>query len=238
MKKLIYVVALFVSFNMMAQETALLRVNYTAGDTYKVELKTNQDMGAMMNLDMTMYMDFVVGEKGPETTRISTKATRVVSETTQQGITTKFDSNTKEEDLDAAGKMMKTQMGAIIGQEVSYDVDELGKTSNISSSLVGAGDMNSIEYPKEAVALGFSWKSSKSNNGVTMDLTYKVKEISSEFVYLEMSGTTSGVATGDVNGLMQIERSTGTVLNSEMEMNSTVMGQTMKTTVSVKMIKQ
>ena len=110
MKKLV-LFFLVISVNMsVAQEGVLLRLNYENNATYSTKTTVSQEMGAMMSMEMSMDMEMEVMAVENENYDTKTKFTNMSMEMLQGGNLMTFDSSKSDDELDAAGKMMKSQM--------------------------------------------------------------------------------------------------------------------------------
>jgi hypothetical protein len=103
----------------VAQETVLLRLNYEKGATYDVSMKMSQDMGTIMSMGMSINMDIKTLDVKGDTYNSEMKFTKMTMDMLQGGNVMSFDSTKKDDELDEAGKMTKTQMGPMLEAVVS-----------------------------------------------------------------------------------------------------------------------
>jgi hypothetical protein len=72
---------------------------------------------------------------------------------------------------------------------------------------------------------------------MVLDFVYKVTSILKDKVELEITGKASGMATGDITGTMEIDRTSGVPLKSNIDMSLSVQGQDMNSKVTMIMTK-
>lgn len=244
MKKLL-VLFLVVSANIsLAQESVLLRLNYEKGATYDVAMKMSQEMGTMMSMGMAINMDIKVLDVNDDTYDSEMKFTKMTMDMLQGGNAMSFDSTMKDEELDEAGKMMKAQMGPMLQAVITAKGNSLGEMLSVSvaPNVPGMEDIanqsSNVVYPKEAVKVGSTWTTTKEQKGMKMDFLYTVISILKNKIILDLSGKVSGMATGNISGNMEIERSSGIPLNSLIDMELSVSGQELKSKVTMTMSKK
>ena len=109
MKKVLITLLVITSLTVSAQESVLLRLNYTKGDSFLVTTESNQSMGAQGGMNMKMTMGMIVADVEEEIIKTESMITSVNLEMMQGGMTMSYDSNKKEEELDQMGQMMKSQ---------------------------------------------------------------------------------------------------------------------------------
>ena len=234
MKKLV-LFFLVISVNMsVAQEAVLLRLNYENNATYSTKMIVSQEMGAMMSMEMSMDMEMEVMAVENENYDTKTKFTNMSMEMLQGGNLMTFDSSKSDDELDAAGKMMKSQMGPMLEAVIYSNVTTLGEASvvSIEPMIPGVEDIASqssiVVYPKEAVKVGSTWTMSKEEKGMKMDFLYTVQSISKENVLVDVSGEVSGMGSGKITGNITINRASGIPIKSLIEMNLSVSEQQLK----------
>ena len=234
MKKLV-LFFLVISVNMsVAQEGVLLRLNYENNATYSTKTTVSQEMGAMMSMEMSMDMEMEVMSVENENYDTKTKFTNMSMEMLQGGNLMTFDSSKSDDELDAAGKMMKSQMGPMLEAVIYSNVTTLGEASvvSIEPMIPGVEDIASqsiaVVYPKEAVKVGSTWTMSKEEKGMKMDFLYTVQSISKENVLVDVSGEVSGMGSGKITGNITINRASGIPIKSLIEMNLSVSEQQLK----------
>jgi FKBP-type peptidyl-prolyl cis-trans isomerase 2 len=243
MKKL-FILFLVISANLsLAQDAVLLRVKYEEGATYNVAMKMSQEMGAMMSMGMTIDMDLKVTSVQEETYDSEMKFTKMTMDMLQAGNAISYDSSKSDDELDEGGKMMKTQMGPMLEAVIYAKGNHLGEIieAKVEPNVIGMEDIaqqsSNIVYPTEAVKVGSTWTNSKDEKGMIMEYIYTVKSISEDKIVLDLTGEVSGMAVGKITGTMDIERSSGIPVNSLIDMNLSVSGQDMKSTVTMVMTK-
>lgn len=234
MKKLV-LFFLVISVNMsVAQEGVLLRLNYENNATYSTKTTVSQEMGAMMSMEMSMDMEMEVMSVENENYDTKTKFTNMSMEMLQGGNLMTFDSSKSDDELDAAGKMMKSQMGPMLEAVIYSNVTTLGEASvvSIEPMIPGVEDIANqssiVVYPKEAVKVGSTWTMSKEEKGMKMDFLYTVQSISKENVLVDVSGEVSGMGSGKITGNITINRASGIPIKSLIEMNLSVSEQQLK----------
>jgi hypothetical protein len=234
MKKLLFLFLVITANTIFAQDEVLLRLNYENNATYSTKTIVSQEMGAMMSMEMTMDMEMEVTAVENENYDTKTKFTNMSMEMLQGGNLMTFDSSKSDDELDAAGKMMKSQMGPMLEAVIYSKVTTLGEASvvSIEPMIPGVEDIASqssaVVYPKEAVKLGSTWTMSKEEKGMKMDFLYTVQSISKENVLVDVSGEVSGMGSGKISGNVTIDRVSGIPMKSLVEMNLSVAEQKFK----------
>ena len=234
MKKLLFLFLAITANTIFAQDEVLLRLNYENNATYSTKTIVSQEMGAMMSMEMTMDMEMEVTAVENENYDTKTKFTNMSMEMLQGGNLMTFDSSKSDEELDAAGKMMKSQMGPMLEAVIYSKVTTLGKASvvSIEPMIPGVEDIASqssaVVYPKEAVKVGSTWTMFREEKGMKMDFLYTVQSISKENVLVDVSGEVSGMGSGKITGNVTIDRVSGIPIKSLVEMNLSVAEQKLK----------
>ncbi|WP_343330200.1 DUF6263 family protein [Polaribacter staleyi] len=244
MKKLL-ILFLVVTANLsFAQDAVLLRLNYEKGATYDVAMNISQEMGAVMSMGMVMNMDIKVIDVKDDTYDSEMKFTKMTMDMLQGGQVMSFDSSKSDEELDETGKMMKAQMGPMLGAVISAKGNNLGQILEVkvAPSVPGVEDMakqsSNVVYPKEAISVGSTWTMTKEEKGMKMDFLYTVKSIDSDKIVLDITGDVSGMATGKISGNMNIDKASGIPKNSLIDMNMSVSGQELKSKITMTMVKK
>ncbi len=236
MKNLLSLFILATSFQVFAQESALLRVNYTEGDIYTVSVIQKQSNGVQGGTDMTISMDMEIVEESDESFETESKITSIVMDMNQGGMSMSYDSSKSEDELDETGKMIKSQLSPMMNAVISSTIDIYGNTLKTSVEPAAPGmeqftaGQAAIRYPKEEVSVGSTWTTDNESQRMNVKTTYTVTKIADGIVYLSMKGDVSGVGTGSMTGTSEIEMSTGTARNTENEI--TVSTQGMEVTVA------
>ncbi|MGG8497737.1 DUF6263 family protein [Tenacibaculum sp. TC6] len=244
MTKKIMALLLFVSTITMAQEKVLLRLKYEKGDSYTMNMKMAQVMGmGVMTTDMNIQMKYDITNVSSDTYESTSKFTKMVMDMKQGAMQVSYDSTKKDEELDETGKMMKSQMAPMLEATILMKGDKLGKVleTKVEPNVPGAGEFtdqsSNVIYPEKAVAVGDSWTMTKSNKGMDLNFTYKVKTISAKNVVLDVSGKVSGIAEGDITGSMNIDRKSGVLTESKINMAMKVQGQDLSTNLTINQTK-
>ena len=132
MKKLLFLFLVITANTIFAQDEVLLRLNYENNATYSTKTIVSQEMGAMMSMEMTMDMEMEVTAVENENYDTKTKFTNMSMEMLQGGNLMTFDSSKSDDELDAAGKMMKSQMGPMLEAVIYSKVTTLVEASVVS----------------------------------------------------------------------------------------------------------
>lgn len=244
MKKLILLLFVVSANISLAQEAVLLRLNYEKGAAYDISMTVSQEMGTVMSMGMGITMNMKITDVGEDTYNSEMKFTKMTMDMLQGGNAMSFDSTKGDEDLDEAGKQMKTQMQPMLEALMYAKGNNLGEILEIKiePNVMGMEDIakqsSSVVYPKEAVKVGDSWTMTKEEKGMKMDFVYTVKSITENSVILDLSGEISGMALGKITGDMQIDRASGIPLDSNINMLMNLSGQEMTTKVTMKTIKK
>lgn len=244
MKKLILLLFVVSANISLAQEAVLLRLNYEKGAAYDVSMTMSQEMGTVMSMGMGITMNLKITDVGEDTYNSEMKFTKMTMDMLQGGNAMSFDSTKSDEDLDEAGKQMKTQMQPMLEALMYAKGNNLGEILEIKiePNVMGMEDIakqsSSVVYPKEAVKVGDSWTMIKEEKGMKMDFVYTVKSITENSVILDLSGEISGMALGKITGDMQIDRASGIPLDSNINMLMNMNGQEMTTKVTMKTTKK
>lgn len=234
------VVLLLITVVVSAQETVKLRVKYQKGDEYQMTMTMEQNMGMISSNTLMIAKNTIVEVENDEFTT-KTKFERIKMDMIQAGATMSYDSDTKEEELDEMGKMLKTQVGGLLKAEITSKTNARGKVLDvkITPPMPGAESMSSsgILYPEEALKVGDSWSEKKEQAGMVLNFVYKLTAIGSKEVTIEVSGDVSGMATGTISGNMSVNKTTGIPSQSSIEMKMDASGQKIDTKVSIEMKK-
>ncbi|SHN02155.1 hypothetical protein [Polaribacter sp. KT 15] len=228
MKKLLLLFVLSIAFNSVAQESVLLRANYKKGDTYLVNLDQSQSMGAQGGVDMKMTMSMEVTEASNEKITTSSNIKSINMNMLQGGNVMTYDSSTKEEDLDEMGKMMSQQFKPMMQAKIISTLTSRGEI--LETKVDPSNPMmdqftkqaKGVTYPVEKVSVGSSWEDEVNEQGMSVKTVYKVSKIAAGKVYIDVSGTVSGMGTGDVKGNLIVNADSGVqeTLNLIMNMNA------------------
>lgn len=243
MKKLLVLFLVVSSTITFSQESVLLRLKYAKGDVYKANMSMSQDMGAAMSMGMKIDMEIKINEVTGDNYTSEMKFSKMSMDMLQGGNVMSYDSTKSDDELDAGGKMMKTQMAPMLGAVITAKGNNLGEVLEVKvePSVPGMDDFanqsSTVIYPKEAVKVGSTWSIQKNQKGMILDFVYKVKAILKDKVELEVTGKSSGMATGDITGSMEVDRATGVPVNSLINMALSIQGQERKSKVTMTMTK-
>ena len=243
MKKVLIALLVITSITTTAQESVLLRLNYTKGDSFLVTTESNQNMGSQGGMNMKMTMGMIVDDVVEDNIKTESQITSIVMDMMQGGMTMSYDSNKNDEELDQMGQMLKSQFAPMMEAVIYNTLDSQGNVidTKLDPAIPGMEQMtnramSTINYPKEKVSVGSSWTSENEIQGMKMTTKYKVSSIADGFVTLDVSGDMSGVGTGTIKGKSTVEISSGMSNNSEIEITIATQGMnitgTTKTTVS------
>jgi len=225
MKRILIALLVITSLAVSAQESVLLRLNYTKGDSYLMTVESKQGMGAQGGVNMKMNMGVIVSEVSGDNVKTESKILSVALDMMQGGMAMSYDSNKKDEELDQMGQMLKSQFDPMMNPIIYNSYDKLG---NITETKVepsvprmnqlteGSG---SVIYPNEKISVGSSWSSNKDNQLMKTTTTYTVSQIKDGIVYLDITGDVSGAegVDGSVKGSSEIEVSTGFAKKTSIE---------------------
>ena len=225
MKKVLIALLVITSLTVSAQESVLLRLNYTKGDSFLVTTESKQSMGAQGGMNMKMTMGMIVTEVAEENIKTESMITSVNLEMMQGGMTMSYDSSKKEEELDQMGQMLKSQFDPMMNSIIYNSYDKLGNITEtkVEPSVPGMNQLTegsgSVIYPNEKISVGSSWSSNKDNQLMKTTTTYTVSKIKDGIVYLDITGNVSGAegVDGAVKGSSEIEVSTGLAKKTSIE---------------------
>ena len=244
MKKVLITLLVITSLTVSAQESVLLRLNYTKGDSFLVTTESNQSMGAQGGMNMKMTMGMIVADVEEEIIKTESQITSIVMDMMQGGMTMNYDSNKSDEELDQMGQMLKSQFAPMM-EAVIYNTSDLQGNmidTKLDPAIPGMEQitnrsMNTINYPKEKVSVGSSWTSENENQGMKMTTKYTVSSIADGLVTLDVSGDMSGAGTGTIKGKSTVEISSGISNNSEIEITIATQGMNITATTKIKVSK-
>ncbi len=244
MKKLL---VLFVTLSvsvLTAQESVLLRLNYEKGATYGTTMIIKQEMGTVMSMEMNIDVEALITDVKEDSYECKMSFSRMTMDMLQGGTAINYDSTKSDDELDATGKMMKKQMAPMLKAVMFAKGNNRGEIEEmkIEPNVPGMEDMvnksSQVVYPEEVVKVGSSWTMKRDEKGMKMNFTYTIKSITNDKVILDISGDVSGMATGKISGDMEIEKSSGIPLDSNIDMNMNVSGQELVSNISMKMNKK
>ena len=240
MKKVLIALLVITTLSATAQESVLLRLNYTKGDSFLVTTESNQSMGAQGGMNMKMTMGMIVADVEEEIIKTESQITSIVMDMMQGGMTMNYDSNKSDEELDQMGQMLKSQFAPMM-EAVIYNTSDLQGNmidTKLDPAIPGMEQitnrsMNTINYPKEKVSVGSSWTSENENQGMKMTTKYTVSSIADGLVSLDVSGDMSGAGTGTIKGKSTVEISSGISNNSEIEITIATQGMNITATTKI-----
>ena len=240
MKKVLIALLVITTLSATAQESVLLRLNYTKGDSYLVTTESNQSMGAQGGMNMKMTMGMIVADVEEEIIKTESQITSIVMDMMQGGMTMNYDSNKSDEELDQMGQMLKSQFAPMMEAVIYNTLDLQGNMidTKLDPAIPGMEQitnrsMNTINYPKEKVSVGSSWTSENENQGMKMTTKYTVSSIADGLVTLDVSGDMSGAGTGTIKGKSTVEISSGISNNSEIEITIATQGMNITATTKI-----
>ena len=244
MKKVLVLFVMALAINVSAQESVLLRLNYTKGDVYLMDMKMSQDMGTVMSMDMGMKMSQEIMSVTGDTYVSNMKIQHISMDMSQGGMNVSYDSSKSDDELDATAKMMKGQMAPMLSATIISKGNNLGDVLDIKvePNIPNANDFakqsGNVVYPKHKIKVGDTWTATKNEKGMNLNFVYTVKSITSTQVLLGITGQISGSAEGEITGSMDVNKESGVPTNSKINMDMTIQGQEMVSIVTIKMTKQ
>lgn len=240
MKKVLIALLVITTLSATAQESVLLRLNYTKGDSYLVTTESNTSMGAQGGMNMKMTMGMIVADVEEEIIKTESQITSIVMDMMQGGMTMNYDSNKSDEELDQMGQMLKSQFAPMMEAVIYNTLDLQGNMidTKLDPAIPGMEQitnrsMNTINYPKEKISVGSSWTSENENQGMKMTTKYTVSSIADGLVTLDVSGDMSGAGTGTIKGKSTVEISSGISNNSEIEITIATQGMNITATTKI-----
>ena len=242
MKRIVLLVSIAFTTLSIAQEAVKLRLNYKSGDQYLMEMSMKQDSPVMaMNMQMNSTVAISNAKDGNYLSEM--KFTKIAMDMMQGGTQMSASTDDKDEDLDAIGKQVKSQLSQMLAVTISRESDKRGNvlTTKISPNLPGVNQMTnqagSIVYPEKALRVGGTWTDEKTEQGVVTKTTYKVASISKSLVVLDVTGALSGTGKGTISGAVNIDRVSGVPTSSSTKIEMDVQGISMKMEVNITMKK-
>lgn len=236
MKKILVTLLLGITTVSFAQEKVLLRLNYKKGDRYETEMKMNQDMG-VGKMEMVVKMQTTVEGKNKDGFDTKMNFTYLSSYAMQGGQEkVNFNTDMKESEMTAEQKQFKASIAPILGTTMFMNVSKLGKNKlvKVEPSVPGVdkltNQVNTILYPEEPVSVGSTWNKVNSTQGIQVDLTYTVKEITKDKVTAVLKGKSDKLPGSIIEGTVEIDRKSGVPLKSVLNMSISAGGMSMKNT--------
>ncbi len=228
MKKLLFLFVLVTALSVTSQESVLLRANYKKGDVLEVKMEQSQNMGAKGGVDMKMSMDMIVTSKDGDIITTESKIKSINMNMLQGGVAMSYDSAMKEEDLDEMGKMMKQQFDPMMKSTIISKVNIQGEIleAKVEPSNPATDQLTKqakgVKYPSEEVSVGTSWSDVTSQQGMNVTSIFTVSKIENGKVYINITGSVTGMGEGDVKGDLVVDIETGIQdsVSSEMAINA------------------
>ena len=244
MKKLLFLFVLVTALSVTSQESVLLRANYKKGDVLEVKMEQSQNMGAKGGVDMKMSMDMIVTSKDGDIITTESKIKSINMNMLQGGMAMSYDSAMKEEDLDEMGKMMKQQFDPMMKSTIISKVNIQGEIleakvepSNPAMDQQLTKQAKVVKYPSEEVSVGTSWSDVTSQQGMNVTSIYTVSKIENGKVYINITGSVTGMGEGDVKGDLVVDIETGIQDSASSEMAINAGGIDMKFSTTTTMSK-
>ncbi len=230
MKRVLIALLVISSLTSTAQESVLLRHNYTKGDSYITNQSVKQGMGLQGGMNMKISMGMIVTDVSENNIKMESKISSVAMDMMQGGMTMSYDSNNKDVELDQMGQMLKSQLDPMMEATIHTSIDNLGNiletrtepTIPAMSQLTGTS--NYMNYPEEKVVVGSSWSTENDNQGMKMNITYTVAAIADGIVTLDVSGNVTGAGTGNIKGISTIDIESGIVKSSDLKVSISSQG--------------
>jgi len=225
MKKILPIILIVTSLSLSAQDSVLLRLNYTQGDSYLVDTEIKTDMGRLGCMNMKVSWKKDVSEVSAEGVKLESKVVSIIVDMKQDGkITMNYDSSQKDEELDEMGQMLKSKFDPMMNAIFHTSLDNLGNVIETRTvpDIPGIEELlsnvNTVILPEEKVSVGTTWTSEVKKQGIIMSIKYTVSNIVNGNVTLDISGNAKGVESGSIKGKETIEIGDGISKNSMAEM--------------------
>ncbi|WP_299839713.1 DUF6263 family protein [uncultured Tenacibaculum sp.] len=228
-KRITFLIIITLSLVSKAQEKVLLRLNYKKGDRYETYMKMNQDLGeAVMKMEMKMNM-LVEGvtsdNKSYDTKNQFTYLGTIITNKGKEEVN--YNSDMKEEDLSDDAKKFRKDMATLLATKIFINVDKRGKSvltklepEQVKDIEQLTNQFQSVVYPEKAVSVGSSWKSTQNSNGIEIEITYTIKEITDTLVKAELFGKIPLLPGARIEGDLEIDKKTGVALKSSFKMKA------------------
>ena len=219
-----------------AQKSVLLRANYNKGDKYSMTIEQIQNMGLQGGVNMTMSMEMEFTDITKEKITSKSKIKAVKMDMMQGSTQMSYDSTDKDAKLDQMGQALKAEIDPMLLSTIITEMNPRGKTLSTKIDPPNPAmdqftdQSSSIEYPEEKVSVGSTWTSQDENQGMKLNTVYKVAKIESGTVYIDISGTVTGIGEGTIKGNTEIDIATGTQKMAEVVVSVSAMGATVTVT--------
>jgi hypothetical protein len=179
---------------------------------------------------MTMMMVMAVTDVSEEQIKTESKISSIGMEMNQGGMSMRYASSKSDDELDATGKMLKSQLSPMMEAVIFNTMDVYGNTikTTVEPAIAGMEQFTTgqatINYPKEKITVGSTWTSDNENQGMSVKTTYTVTKIADGIVFVDIQGDVFGAGTGSMKGTTEIEVKSGLAKNTETEITVTTQG--------------
>jgi hypothetical protein len=202
-------------------------------------MEQSQNMGAKGGLDMKMSMDMIVTSKDGDMLTTESRIKWINMNMLQGGMAMSYDSSMKEEDLDQTGKMMKQQFDPMMKSIIIAKMNTEGKILETKAEQSNPAmdqltkQTKGVKYPNNEVTVGTSWSDESSQQGMNVTSILAVSKIENGKVYINITGSVTGMGEGDIKGDLVVDIETGIQEIENLEMAINLGGADMK--ISTKM---
>jgi hypothetical protein len=194
-----------------------------------MEMKQSLELMGGMNMKSDMVADIteVTEEKITSETRIK----RVIVDVLQGAQSFKYDSETKDEDLDMVGVEMKKQFEPMMNAVITQVSDRYGQIleAKVEPKVPGMDNFGQqSEYPKEPVKVGSTWTSEVADDtSGTITMNYKVDKITDTTLFASITGTASSLPGSTISGSLEVDIASGNPNIVVVKINADVEGSKM-----------
>ena len=225
--------------NQDKETTHLLRFSPQDGDNYDISFVMNMEGLMDMSMGMECFqkvlsvdgdeIDFKIGYD---------KATMSMS---MMGEDINYDSDNPYEN-EVTSEMHK-EISPLFSADLRMTMDSRGKILKESGYELLGGDFGSqmgltnVEYPEHALNIGDSFDFSVLEEGMSMDATYTLIDVSDSEYILSITGELVGEASGKVTGKMILFRECGMPKTVNLQIEMDIEGQKMNMILSLMAIK-
>ena len=213
----------------------LLRIKSEVGDNYDITFLV--EMGGAMEMNMEMnFFSKVLSVDGDETD-FKMGFTKAKMSMSMQGETINYDSENPYESEQSTA--MHSEIKDLFGAELGMTMDSKGKVlkeygfEDLGADFAGQMGFANVEYPEHALKIGDSFDYSIREEGMAMDATYTLTNVSDSEYTLSITGDIVGEGSGEVTGEIILFRECGMPKTSNLKMEMDVMGQKMDMTLSL-----
>jgi len=239
------------SFNaVVAQKSIELKYNLKVGDQFTTvseieqtiqfeangqKITLDQDMAFYITSDMDSVKDGLITQRST--------FTRIVMNQQIFGMEINYDSDDSSTFNSPMGPEFANQMNKLINASVISVMDERGQVKEMDMSALGTeSEMpstvttgnNYAVYPDHKVSVGESWESqleTQENTKMAVKMVYTLKKATRKEAFLDLKGDlsanmdnpdASGNLDGTIAGTMTVDRKTGMVKESSIQMDMTM----------------